>query len=111
MWATCLMPFPGPNWVHPKSMISGGLCFSPWELVSGYGILADMNHPASQEEVVSDWQPARSLVGDEASGAEIAVAPCLPLLAVTHLPLCLQRGCKWQLACSLIFTRVKSFVL
>ena len=47
------MPFPGPNcsgpWVHTESMISGGLCISPWQLVSGYDILADMNHPASQE--------------------------------------------------------------
>ena len=42
--------------------------------------------------MVSNWQPTPSLVEVAVSGAEIAPAPCLPTLAVTHLPLCLQRG-------------------
>ena len=57
-------------------------------------LLADVNHPESQEVVVSNWEPAHSLVEDAVSGAEIAAAPCLPALAVTHLPLCL-RG-QWE---------------
>ena len=55
-------------------------------------LLADVNHPGSQEEGVSNWQPAHSLVEDVVSGAEVAAAPCFPALAVAHLPLCLQGG-------------------
>ena len=39
--------------------------------------------------MVSNWEPAHSSVEDAISGAKIA--PCLPALAVTRLPLCLQR--------------------
>ena len=37
--------------------------------------------------MVSNWEPAHSLVEDAVSGAEIARAPCLPAVAVAHLPL------------------------
>ena len=50
----------------------------------------DVNCPGSQEDLVSNWEPAHSLVEDAVSGAEIA--PHLPALDVTRLPLCLQRG-------------------
>ena len=40
--------------------------------------------------MVSNWEPTHSLVEDAISGAEIS--PCLPALAVTRLPLCLQWG-------------------
>ena len=40
-------------------------------------LLADVNHPDFQEDVVSNWQPAHSLVKDVVSGAEIALAPYL----------------------------------
>ena len=53
---------------------------------------ADMNSPGSQIDMVSDWQPAHSLAGGAVSRAEIAMAPCLPPLAVTHLSLCLWVG-------------------
>ena len=53
-------------------------------------LLADVNRPGSQEDLVSNWEPAHSLVEDAISGAEIA--PCLPALAVAHLPLCLRWG-------------------
>ena len=43
------------------------------------------NSPGSQEDVVSDWGPTHSSVGDAFSGAEIAVAPCLLPLAIVHL--------------------------
>ena len=33
---------------------------------------ADVNCPESQEVLVSNWEPARSLVEDTVSGAEIA---------------------------------------
>ena len=53
-------------------------------------LLADVNRPGSQEDLVSNWKPARSLLEDAVSGAEFAL--CLPALAVTCLPLCLQQG-------------------
>ena len=49
-------------------------------------LLVNVNHPGSQEHLVSNWEPARSLVEDAISGAEIA--PRLLALAVAHLPLC-----------------------
>ena len=49
----------------------------------------DVNHPGSQEDLVSNWEPAHNLVEDAVSGVEIA--PCLLALAVACLPLCLQR--------------------
>ena len=55
-------------------------------------LLADVNHLGSQEDEVSNWEPAHSLVEDVISGAEIAAAPCLRALAVSRLPLCLQGG-------------------
>ena len=50
-------------------------------------LLADVNHPGSQEDLVSNWEPAHSLAEDAVSGAEIA--PHLLALAVTCLPICL----------------------
>ena len=53
-------------------------------------LLADVNHPESQEDLVSNWEPAHSLVEDAVSGAKIA--PCLLALAVAHRPPCLWWG-------------------
>ena len=53
-------------------------------------LLLDVNSLGLQEDIVSNWQLAHSLVGDSVSGAEIAAAPCLSSLVVAHLPLCLQ---------------------
>ena len=52
--------------------------------------LVDVNCPGSQEDSVSNWEPAYGLVKDAISGAEIA--PHLLALAVAHLPLCLWQG-------------------
>ena len=52
-------------------------------------LLVDVNHPGSQEDIVSNWEPAHILVEDAVSGAKIA--PCPPALAVARLPLCLRR--------------------
>ena len=52
-------------------------------------LLADVNHPGSQEDVVSNWEPAQSLVEDVVSGAEMA--PRLLTLALARLRLCLWR--------------------
>ena len=50
-------------------------------------LLEDENYPGSQEDVVSNWELAQSLVENVVSGAEIAAAPGLLALAVPHLPL------------------------
>ena len=50
-------------------------------------LLADVNCPVSQEDMISNWEPAHSLIEDAVSGAKIAAAPCLPALAVAQLPL------------------------
>ena len=53
-------------------------------------LLVDVNHPGSQEDLVSNWEPANILVEDAISGAK--VAPCLLALAVACLPPVLQQG-------------------
>ena len=53
-------------------------------------LLVDVNRPGSQEDLVSNWEPAHSLVEDAISGAEIA--PRLPALAAACLPPSLQLG-------------------
>ena len=53
-------------------------------------LLVDVNRSGSQEDLVSNWEPVRSLVEDVVSGAEFA--PCLPAPAVARLPLCLWKG-------------------
>ena len=42
-------------------------------------LLVDVNHSRSQEDMVSSWEPAHSLVEDAISGAKIGAAPCLRL--------------------------------
>ena len=48
--------------------------------------MVDVNHPGSQEDMVSSWEPIHSLVEDAVYGPEMAAAPCLPALAVTACP-------------------------
>ena len=74
-------------------------------------LLAGINHPGSQEDVVSNWEPAYSLMEDVISGAEIAAAPSLLALAVTCLPLCLQWGGACTQPASFPLVVTKSFVL
>ena len=52
--------------------------------------LADVNRPGSQEDLVSNWEPAHHLVENFVSG--VKTVPCLLALAVTCLPLCLRQG-------------------
>ena len=72
-------------------------------------LLADINHPGSQEDLVSNWEPACSLVEDAISGAEFA--PCLKALAATRLPPCLQRWMGRSVASYLSLVFAQSFVL
>ena len=77
------------SWVCCKSTVSGVLCVSSGESQVAT-LLADVNCPGSQEDLVSNWEPAHSLVDDAVSGAKIV--PCLSALVVACLPLCLRRG-------------------
>lgn len=62
-------------------------CPNVWKLISGQTLLANVNHPRSQEDVVSNWGPAHTLAEDVVSGAEIAVAPLPSASGFPHLPL------------------------
>ena len=105
------MPFPGPSssgdqvfgkltlsdvWCilspshsQPLSFL-GVPCVSSGERISDCTLLEVFNRPGSQEDLVSNWEPAHNLVEDAISGAKIV--PCLPALAVACLPLSLQWG-------------------
>ena len=119
-WTLDFVPFPGPSssgtQVLGERTVPGGLCdlitslvpaawlpgcatrvpsqvccVSPlgsWSLAET--ILVDVNRPGSQENLVSNWKPAHSLVEDAVS--EPKIAPCLSAPAVAHLPLCLKQG-------------------
>ena len=116
------VPFPGlSSWVDQvlgEHTVPGGLCILITSLVQASQFpecvmraasqvhcmslleswsqtvtrLADVNHPGSQEDLVSSWEPAHSLAEGAISVAEIAAASCLLALAVGSLPLCLQAG-------------------
>ena len=91
-WAVHLNHLPRPSClvsrVHCKSTVSGVPCVSSGELISG--CKAPVNCSGSQEDLVSNWEPAYSLVEDAISGGKIS--PCLLALAVARLPLCLWLG-------------------
>ena len=67
-------------------------------------LLVDVNRTDSQEDVVSSWELAHSLVED-------AAAPQLPALAVVSLPLCLWAGRSRVTAASSPLVFPQSFVL
>ena len=69
-------------------------------------LLVDINRPGPQEDLVSNWEPAQSLVEDALSGAKFA--PCLLALAVDCLPPCL---CLSLLRASSPLVFAQSFVL
>ena len=72
-----------PSWAMHR--LSGG-----WSQAVTF--LADMNHPGPQDDVVSDWQPARNLLGDVVSGTEISAASYLQALAILCPLFCLWGG-------------------
>ena len=86
------LPVPAPQFPECTARAPSQMCcVSPlgsWSLA--VTLLVDVNHPGSQEGLISNWGPAHSLVEDVGSGVEIA--PHLLALAVAHLPLCLRRA-------------------
>ena len=88
------LPAPG-RWVsqvHRTGTVSGVPCVSSGELISGCDTPDRYQPPGSQKDVVINGEPAHGLVEDAVSGAKIPAAPCLAILAVAQLPLCLCRG-------------------
>lgn len=86
---TCLVKlptFPGALRGHSPKCV---MCFL-WgaDIRLWYSWLMS-NHPGSQANVVSNWEPFHNLVEDAVFGVNIAGTPCLPALAVTLLTLCL----------------------
>ena len=73
----CVSSPPGPGCsesrARSRSAVSGGPCVSSGELISAATLLVDVNRPGSREDLVSNWEPARSLVEDAVSGAELAL--------------------------------------
>jgi len=68
-------------------------------------LLADVNCPGSQEDVVSNWKPPYSLVEDAVSGAETEAAPCLLYLLHACLSASGKEGPYMAGTCSpLVFT-------
>ena len=67
-WAVHLNHLPGPTHWFPGCAVrsrSQVCCVSPLGSRSQAAtLLADVNHPGSQEDVVSNWEPAHSLVED-----------------------------------------------
>ena len=99
-WSVHLHHLPGPgrlvSWVHHKSAISGVPYVSSGELISGCNPSGRCQCPGSQEDLVSNWEPAHNLVEDAIPGAEIALAFRLLLL-----PTCLSAsgwGMGWSAA-------------
>ena len=88
-WAVRLTTSPVPAARFPwyAMGVPSQLCISSGELTSGCNLLAGVNRPGSQVDVVSSWGAAHSLVEDAVSGAETGAAPCLPALVLACLPL------------------------
>ena len=81
--------FPGCAMGVPSQACSMSPLESRFQAVT---LLAYVNYSGSQEDMVSSWESAHSLVEDGVSGAEIVAAPCLPALDIPSLPLSLKAG-------------------
>ena len=96
-WTTCLNHLPGPGLWFPGCTArapSQLYCISPLGSSSQtVTLLADINHPGSQGNVVSNWDPAHSLVED----ASLCGWDC-------SSPLPSSSGCRMNSVLSQLFT-------
>ena len=76
-------PSPSVSCVRHGSTASGVSCVSSGGLISGCDPPGRWQPSRISEDLLSNWEPAHSLVED---------APCLLALAVAHLPLCFWQG-------------------
>ena len=73
-------------------------------------LLADVNHPGSQEDLVINWEPTHNLVEDAIPGVDIA--PCLPALeCCLHASLSPAGGWAGTKPASSLLVFAQSFVL
>ena len=87
--------------MRPESTVSGVLCVSSGELISGCDPPGRCQLSGSQEDVVSNWEPTHSLVEDVGLWGQDCSSPrrpedCLLALAVPCLPLCLWWWWWWE---------------
>ena len=115
-WAGCLNHLLSPghsvSQVHRESTVSGVLCVSSGELISGCGPPGDVNHLESQENVVSNWEPAYSLVEDAGLWSQYWSSPLRSTSGcqtTASLPLAWGGACMQLASSPLVFTQ--SFVL
>ena len=98
--------------VHRESTVSGVLCVSSGELISGCDPPGDVNHLESQEDMVNNWEPAYSLVEDAGLWSRYWSSP-LPSTSgcqtTASLPLAGGGACMQLASSPLVFTQ--SFVL
>ena len=91
-WTILLNHLPSPghsvSWVCCKSTISVVGHVSSGELISGCDPPVYFNHPGPQEDVVSNWEPAHSLVENAGLWGQDCSSP-LPLGSDCHMPACL----------------------
>ena len=70
--AVCLITSLVPAAQFPGCAAASQVChvslLRSWSLAAI--LLTDVNYPGFQEDLVSNWEPARSLIGDATSGAE-----------------------------------------
>ena len=98
---------------------SGAICKNSLWLWRGaelilWCLLDYVNFAWTQEDMISNWQPAQSFVGGVVSWADIRADSCLLPLSDANISLCLcgGKGHKWQIPSTpLRFCNVKSFVL
>ena len=74
-------------------------------------LLAHVNRPGSQEDIVSNWEPAHSLVEDAVSGAEIAAALIFWLWLSQASPSASSWGGAYMQPASSLLVFAQSFVL
>ena len=83
--AGCLITSPVPAAHFPACAVGVTSQVCPVFLLRSWSLAAtlpaDVNRPGTQEDLVSNWESARSLVEDAVSGAEI-----VPFCSVCHLP-------------------------
>ena len=88
--ASYRLPVPAarfPGW--QRACLLKSPCVSSGELISGCNSPSGCQPPGSQEDLVSNWEPALFGRGCRLCGE---FAPCLPAGAVSRLPRCLRRG-------------------
>lgn len=103
-----LLRLTGAPWVQSRvSHVSPQGCLS-----QAVTLLANINHPGSQGNIVSNWQPADSLAGVSTLWLSLQWPLAFNLWLLCICLSASREGCKGQTACSpLVLTRAWLFIL